>query len=256
MQTSMPIYIAAAGADIRAASALKAPCVYLVYTVGAGGSLVRSDLPNYATGGILGLSDYNCNNVAEYDPQRLCREIASECSRRGYGGVLLDFENPNSYQFASNLSALLAQKNITHYAPIALANSAPSAKILVSSSISGGSFSEMLQSYCTRFGAGRLALDIVRVCAAFAMPSYDPDGETLSAPDFRNILQNHNPSSFFSKELCAKYFTFHPDGKTTKFVLYDDIASTSAKIETAARQGFCAAFVLYRDFGGACAQLF
>lgn len=256
MAQQIPIFIAAAGNDIRAASALKSPCAYLAYTVSENSALLRFELPNYAKGGILGISDYNCENISAADPLRLSRDIAIECTRRGFRGVLIDFENPNSFQFASNLSRLLAQKDITHYVPLVLASAAPAAKLLISSAISGGSFYEMLSDYCEHFSADRLALDVVRVCSCFDMPSYSSDGQSLSAAEFREIMQEHSPSIFFSKELCAKYFTYHTSVGDTKFVLFDDIASTSAKIELAASCGFCASFVLYRDFGGACAQLF
>lgn len=256
MAQQIPIYIAAAGNDIRAASALKSPCAYLAYTVSESGGLLRFELPNYAKGGILGISDYHCDNISAADPLRLSRDIAAECAKRGFKGVLIDFENQNSFQFASNLSRLLAQKDITHYVPLVLASAAPSAKLLISSAISGGSFYEMLSSYGEQFSPSRLALEIVRVCSCFDMPSFNPDGQTLSAAEFHEIIEEHSPSIFFSKELCAKYFTYRAAGGDTKFVLFDDIASTSAKIELASSLGFCASFVLYRDFGGACSQLF
>ena len=86
------------------------------------------------------------------------------------------------------------------------------------------------------------------------MPSYDPDGTPLSARDFHALLEQYDPTCFFSKELCAKYFTYHT-GEGAHFVLYDDVASTWEKIAVANRLGFCGAFVLYRDFGTACRQL-
>lgn len=255
MPKNMPIFIVAAGPDIGAASSLKMNCVYLVYTIGPGGALVRSDLPGNARGGLMGLSDHNAPPLDNIDPQRLCKEIVGECSRRSYAGVLLDFEQPASAPLAAALSQQFMQRGVPHYVPLELANAAPGARVLVPSAISGGSFQQMLADFCRRFEPNRLALDVVRVCSQYAMPSYDPDGKALTAQEFHQILEQQQPNCFFSRELCAKYFTYHtPDG-ATNFVLFDDVASTSEKINVAARMGFCGAFVLYRDFGAGCRGL-
>lgn len=253
MPKNMPVYIVAAGPDIRAAASLSMPCVYLVYSIGAGGALVRAELPVGARGGLLGLSDHDAP-IEHLDLQRLCRDLMGESSRRGYGGILLDFERRELGPLAGELSRLLSQRGVPHYVPLELAAAAPGARVLVPSSISGGSFEQMLRSYCRRFDPSRLALDVVRLCNQYPMPSYDPDGTPLSARDFHALLEQYDPTCFFSKELCAKYFTYHT-GEGAHFVLYDDVASTWEKIAVANRLGFCGAFVLYRDFGTACRQL-
>lgn len=254
MAKNIPIFIVAAGEDTRPAGGLQLPVAYLVYTIGPGGALVRADLPGNARGGLLGLSDYSAP-AEGLDGPRLCRELLAECSHRGYGGILLDFENPTSAPLCSGLSQMLSHRNVPHYVPLPLAMAAPGARVLIPSAISGGSFAQMLGDFCNRFGPQRLALEVVRVCAQYPMPAYNPDGKSLDAQEFQQLLQEYDPTCFFSKELCAKYFTYRNQSGETFFVLYDDLASTSQKIQVAAQMGFCGAFVLYRDFGQGCRQL-
>lgn len=253
MPKNMPVYAAAAGPDIQAAAALPMNCAYLAYSIGPDGGLNRERLPARTRGGLLGLSDHGAPPPEGLDPRRLEQETAAECARRGYAGVLLDFERPDYQQLALSLCQSLARQRLACYGPLTLA-AAPECRLLIPSSISGGSFQQMLEDYCRRFAPERLALDVVRVCAQYDMPSLDPDGQTLSVGQFRQILEQQAPTSFFSQQLCAKYFTYRV-GNTTRFVLYDDLSSTMRKLSIAARQGFCGAFVLYRDFGPACAQL-
>lgn len=253
MPKNMPVYAAAAGPDIQAAAALPMRCAYLAYSIGPGGELTRGPLPARTRGGLLGLSDHDAPPLESLDSRRLEQETAAECGRRGYAGALLDFERPDYLPLALSLCQRLTRQGLVCYGPLTLA-AAPDCRLLVPSSISGGSFQQMLEDYCRRFPPERLALDVVRVCAQYDMPSLDPDGQSLSVGEFRQILERHAPTPFFSQQLCAKYFTYRTKGKT-RFVLYDDLASTMGKLSIAARQGFCAAFVLYRDFGPACAQL-
>ena len=81
-------------------------------------------------------------------------------------------------------------------------------------------------------------------------PGIDP-GEALSAQEFFRLQREYEPVSFFSQELCARYFTYR-QGQETYFVLYDDPSTVSSKLNRARRMGLGAAFVLYRDFGPLC----
>lgn len=253
MSKNMPVYTVAAGPDLQAAAALPMPCVYLAYTIGDGGALGREPVPGRTRGCLLGLSDHNAPPPEAIDLGRLERELAAEQGRRGYAGILMDFERPAYQPAAVTLCRQLARQGIACYGPLSL-SAAPGCSLLVPSAISGGSFQQMLEDYCRRFPPNRLALEVVRVCAQYEMPSQDPDGQSLSARQFRQIQQQHSPSSFFSQQLCAKYFTYRTEGQT-HFVLYDDLSSTLRKLSIACRQGFAAAFVLYRDFGPACQTL-
>ena len=81
------------------------------------------------------------------------------------------------------------------------------------------------------------------------------EGRALSAGEFRGILENRSPQSYFSAELCAKYFTYQDEERQVHFLLYDDPATAAQKIQAAAAQGYFAAFLLYRDWGAAAGDI-
>ena len=126
----------------------------------------------------------------------------------------------------------------------------------VNGPVSASALPHPMNSFTFIDGTPRLALDLVRVCSQYTMPSYDPDGRALSAAEFRELLDTHSPHCFFSHELCAKYFTCRTEDNSAHFILFDDMSTVSQRIEIAESLGFCAAFLLYRDFGGGCRQLF
>ena len=146
------------------------------------------------------------------------------------------------------LSKLLYSRGIVHFIPISMAQAAPQAKLIITSAVSGGSYQEMLTGYAGRYGANRLCLELVRTCSDFLMPSYSPEGTVLSPTQFREIIEAYNPSVYFSQELCAKYCTYRKE-EENHFLLFDDAASAAQKLNIAAKQGFFAAFMLYRDWG-------
>ena len=229
MLTQTPVYIVAAGEDLSPAAALSMPCLQLAYTMGEQGQLRRDGPDSQSPGGLLGFYDKGLTPPLSLDAGRLIRQIREECS----------------------LSPLLDQWNIPYYVPIKLASLAPSACYLLPSTLYEGSFDDMLEQYCRRYPVHRLALDVVRQCRRFSMPARNHQGESLSAQEFFRLQREYEPVSFFSQELCARYFTYR-QGQETYFVLYDDPSTVSSKLNRARRMGLGAAFVLYRDFGPLC----
>ena len=57
--------------------------------------------------------------------------------------------------------------------PLAAATAAPDARLLIPSSVSGGSFVGMLQDFSAHFGAPRLCLDLERSCSRDAVTPDD-----------------------------------------------------------------------------------
>ena len=143
---------------------------------------------------------------------------------------------------------LVIRNGITVFIPVAFAGCVQNAKLVVPSAISGGSFEQMLREYKEKYGADNLCLDIIRTCQDFTMPSYMPEGKNLSNEEFDTLMNEYSPSSFFSKDLCSKYFTYRCDGEY-HFVIYDDASTAVSKFEIADSLGFYAAFILYSDFG-------
>ena len=251
MFTQTPVYIVAAGEDLSPATALSMPCLHLAYTLGSQGQLHREGPESRSSGGLLGFYDNGLTSPLSLDPRRLAGQIREECSRRRFSGLVLDAHGPAAGELISALSPLLDQWNIPYYVPIMLASLAPNACFLLPSTLYEGSFDNMLGQYCRRYPVHRLALDVVRQCRRFPMPSRDDPGEELSAQEFFRLQREYEPVSFFSQELCARYFTYR-QGQETYFVLYDDPSTVSSKLNRARRMGLGAAFVLYRDFGPLC----
>ena len=60
------------------------------------------------------------------------------------------------------------------------------------------------------------------------------------------------PAVFFSRDLCARYFTYTEKGET-HFVLFDDADTLNQTVKTGAKMGFAAAFFMWpevRDIAG------
>lgn len=93
----------------------------MAYAVGQGGCLTRCDATAFPRGGLMGLSDRCTGAIPRIDT--LCRTIVAECVKRGFQGVLADFEtNPYSdrLSFLSRLSARLSARGMALYCPLSL----------------------------------------------------------------------------------------------------------------------------------------
>ena len=62
----------------------------MAYAVGQGGCLSCCGAADAPRGGLMGLSDRCTGSLMRADA--LCRTIATECARRGFHGVLADFD--------------------------------------------------------------------------------------------------------------------------------------------------------------------
>ena len=232
--------------DTNNAASVGLPSVYLYYQINTEGQLIRS-APISMKGGVMGIytDGQDCSHV---DMGRLGKELIAEYQKQGFIGVLLDMDGANDAALVSGLSKLLYSRGIVHFIPLSMAQASSQAKLIITSAVSGGSYQEMLTGYAGRYGANRLCLELVRTCSDFLMPSYSPEGTLLSPAQFREIIETYYPSVYFSQELCAKYCTYRKN-EENHFLLFDDASSAAQKLNIAAKQGFFAAFMLYRDWG-------
>ena len=192
----------------------------MAYAVGQGGCLTRCDATAFPRGGLMGLSDRCTGAIPRIDT--LCRTIVAECVKRGFQGVLADFEtNPYSdrLSFLSRLSARLSARGMALYCPLSLP--AEGAALLVGTGLSGGSLRALLEETACRYGAERLALDLERVMMDFPLPCPSGCGTPLTREELLALREKHPSSVYFSRELMAKYFTYSA-GSGTHFVLFDD----------------------------------
>lgn len=161
----------------------------------------------------------------------------------------MDFENPASLILLKAIYKNNFKNNFLFFVSKPFASVIPNAKIVIPSAVSGGSFEQMLRDMRVTYGGENICLDIVKSCQDFTMPSYMPEGKPLSQEEFHTLFTANGQSSFFSKDLCAKYFTYRGEGGTSHFVMYDDASTAKAKIEIAGSLGIFSAFLLYSDFG-------
>lgn len=102
--------------------------------------------------------------------------------------------------------------------------------LTVSTAISGGSLTEYISSLQGIYSAARIAAFLQPVSQDFTLPSPTPNGISLSAAARAALLAQTGAQPFFSRELCAKYFTYLDADGQAHFVLYDDDSTLAAKL--------------------------
>ena len=223
------------------------PYVHLFYRINENGTLQRAQSYSLSRKNIMGI--YDGGGLSSCDIEKLIYDIITELNRKNYIGVLFDFcEDPSTIEKIGKMCSILTQKHILHFLPVSLAPLSSDAKLIIPSSISGGSFSEMISYYVEKYPSSRLCLELIRCRNKFSMPSYKPEGVFLTNEDFSSIIKNFNPSSFFSEELACKYFTYRDEDQTS-FVLYDDHETAIYKIKIVEKANFYSAFILYSEWG-------
>lgn len=222
-------------------------CTFFNYYMDKNGLLRRKNVQPGNMSALMYLSDYGIDKCPEIDIPKLSSDIVSECRNRRYSGIFLDFENRSSMELLRNTGQNAIRNGIIPFIPVSFAGCVQNVKLVIPSAISGGSFEQMLREYKAKYGAENLCLDIMRTCQDFTMPSYMPEGKSLNNDEFEKLKAEYSPSSFFSKDLCSKYFTYRCNGEY-HFVIYDDASTAVSKLEIADSLGFYSAFILYSDF--------
>ncbi len=253
----MQIYLAAAPEAAQEAAQYCRTLAHVAYRIGPDSTLLRQSMLLQSRGGLLSISDREAPHID--DPEALCAAVLRECGRKGCGGVVLDFEEPlqrDRLAFAKRLGPALCGTRRTLYIPESYAGASEGAVMLICTAVSGGSFSQRLQEAASQAGgANRLALDVQRLCMDFPLPARTGEGEPLSAEVFHRLMEQENPSVFFSQDLCARYFTYTKNGEA-HFVLFDDAGTLSQKLRLGTGMGFSAAFFMWPEIKDIAAKLF
>ena len=84
-------------------------------------------------------------------------------------------------------------------------------------------------------------MDIQRLAMSFSLPARTGQGESLTLEALSALLRERQPAVFFSRDLCAKYFTYTQDGAAS-FVLFDDAGTLRQKLKLGQQLGVSAAF--------------
>ena len=254
----MQTFLAVTPGEEQAAARFRRPLAHVAYRIGTESVLLRRNLLLQTRGGLLSVSDRDAPPIDA--PGALCAAVLRECSRRGYQGVLLDFEEPSRpdrRDFVRQLGAALAPARRTLYVPEAYGACSASAVVLINAAVSGGSFTDFLRETAREHGApGRLALDLERLRMDFPLPAPTGCGTPLSGEELRRLMERESPAVFFSPELCARYFTYTQDGEH-HFVLFDDADTLRQKLRAGTALGYAAAFFMWpeiQDIAGALFQ--
>lgn len=221
-------------------------CACLFYRIAKGPLLTRSNTLITHRGGIMAISDNNFEaGGTEYS--YFAREVMAEVTRRGFTGVLFDIEDESLFELISAATTYLISRQIPVFLSPRFSKAVKGAYVLIPSAISGGSYEQMLYDAAEKYGAERLALEIVRISSDFTLPFTSSDGKKLSFSELIALLEQKGASVFFSRELCAKYFTYADPSGAPHFVLFDDASTLAAKLQIAGSVGIKHAFSLYPE---------
>ena len=226
----MQIYLAVTPEETQQAREHCRNLAHVAYRIGPGSALLRQSLLLQTKGGLLSVSDRQAPFIDS--PEDLRDAVLRECGRRGYSGVLLDFEEAprrDRTAFVSALAPALSSSRRALFLPEGYAGAAP--------------------------GAGRLALDVQRLRMDFRLPARSGEGEPLTGEALAALMERENPAVFFSQDLCARYFTYNREGEA-HFVLFDDADTLNQKLRLGVGMGFQAAFLMWPEVQDIAPRLF
>ena len=207
--------------------------VHLAYRISPSLRLLRLQGAQYLRGGIMAVGD--CAELPRGDPGLFATELLRECSFRGFRGVLLDLEQPSHplVPILPRMETLLARQGVTLFLPEPYAAPLHSAKVLLSSAVSGGSLAHRLDEAVRQFGADRVVLAVEKNAEDFLLPALTGCSRPLSPEQ----LRSHTDCAFFSPALCAQYSTYRDPSGEIHFILFDNAHSVTQKLHRARRAG-------------------
>lgn len=228
---------------------------HLAYRIGRGPHLFRSGGTAPLRGGVMVLDDQGFDGLGS--AEALCQEVGQECLARGFSGAVLDFEArlPPLERIAQQLGELFARRNWTLYVPEAYARCAPQARVMIPSALSGGSLVLRLEEAGERYGRDRVALALEKTAEDFFLPSPTGSGVPLTRQELEEQLTRMKPSVFFSRELCARYYTYMSRETGAHFVLFDDDDTLCRKVEVARKAGVSLFLAAWEDVAGCAPRL-
>jgi hypothetical protein len=223
---------------------------HLAYQFDGRGRLIRTQMPQVKPNAIMALC-HSGRDLPDIDRKALLNQFLREIGARKYSAVLADIEGSASEEMRSLLrflAAELEQRRIPLWVPETCAEDMPdTVRVIISSAISGGSYTERLKSAAGKWGLGRLILEAERNCEDFLLPSPDGIGRRLSFRQLDNMFIKKMPSPFFSPDLCTYYFTYRDENRRPHFVLFDNANSMRRKLSAAAELGIRDAVLLYPE---------
>ena len=209
---------------------------HMAYRVGPGPRLLGTRLTAGLRGGVMHLDCAGFDGGG--DPVDCCRRILGECRRRGFRGIVCDFEGPASdclMKLVRILERNCAAQGWALYVPESYAQSAPTGRVLISSVMTHGTLERRLLAAAERYGKERVVLAVEWVREDFPLPAQGR-GRPLGQEELDSMIRRLEPAVFFDRGLCAHYFTYMA-GPKAYFVLFDTSRSIREKLDLAERLG-------------------
>ena len=236
------------GKDTARAAGQGMPVLHLCLDITPTGALQRLQLPTTEARCLLGLCDPP-KELANCNVERLAADLVFEARRTSAPGVFADFEHdtPRGRMLLAAFDAALHEAGIPFYVPLACGRQLTHAVLTTPTALSGGSLTAYISSFQGIYGVPRIAAFLQPISQDFTLPSNTPNGKTLTPTERDALLTRTGAQTFFSRELCAKYFTYtDPDGRA-HFVLYDDASTLAAKLAQLTGCGVQTVFALFPD---------
>lgn len=245
MQSTKNLILVCAGADTAEAAKHGLPLLQLCLGIGHGGAITRLSLPAKLEDCYLGVSDLG---LAGEIPAFCAEALLHEARQHRMRGLFADIEqnSPAARTLLGVLDQLAHAAGLPLFVPLVQADCVEHALLVAETAISGGSLDDYFESLQDQY-PGRIAATIRPVSTDFALPAQNSEGSPLSEDERHAVQRTCGAQSFFSRELCAKYFTYMDTAQTGHFVLYDDASTIEAKLSRMQAHGVSHIFALYPD---------
>ena len=225
------------------------PLVHMLGQLRPTGHFTAAPLPPKVRGGLL-LVGVPTPPDGGTDPRAAARSILALCQARRFGGVVLDLEAPPSPWLARLIRLLdegLSQSHGWLWLPEVYGGYSKRALLYCTAAVSGGSLRRRLEELIARWGKHRLVLCLRRTREDFFLPAPTGCGKPLTPDELAALQQQWAPRVFYSRDLCAHYFTYMSRSTGAHFVLFDDAESLRRKRALARELGIGQFFLLYPE---------
>ena len=254
--SSVHFFITVTPQQLREVRGLPITPAHLAYRMGKGPHLFRTGGDPAPTGGLMVLDCRDFDGLGRPGP--FCQEVVRECAARNFSGVVCDFEAgrlPPLEETVAQLGNECARRGWNLLVPEHYVSCSSHAQVMISSALSGGSLELRLEEAQQRFGRERVVLALQRTAEDFFLPSPTGSGLPLTREQLRQLMEERSPSVFFSRELCARYFTYMSRDSGAHFVLFDDPQTLAQKVEVARRVGVSTVLGAWSDLRDAVSAL-